>query len=89
MLKGNMREINEDEQLLLGLTLMQYRDSQQYLILYREKTFSIGLRVLVNTTQYNGPGVVADPDGCPLDKVAVRLPNDNVWWYPIESVIPV
>jgi hypothetical protein len=36
--------------------------------------------------EHGGYGVIVVSDGCPPDKVAVRLGNGNTWHYPWEEV---
>lgn len=46
--------------------------------------FPAGSNVIVKAPRYKGPGVVAGDSECPADHLAVRLPNGNVWFYPLE-----
>lgn len=48
--------------------------------------FPHGAEVLVNCERYKGPGIAVSDSQCPVDQVAVCLPNGNTWFYPIESV---
>lgn len=50
---------------------------------FKAKNFPFYAPVMVNSQRYEGPGVVWNDENCPPDKLAVRLPNDNVWWYPV------
>jgi hypothetical protein len=56
----------------------------------RRKRFPPGTLVCVDCEQYCGPGTVVSQgiqdEGCPLDKVSVRLESGNTWWYPIDKV---
>jgi hypothetical protein len=46
--------------------------------------------VQVDSERFHGIGIVADSDmdGCPLEKLAVRVESLNIWWYPIEDCQP-
>jgi hypothetical protein len=46
--------------------------------------------VQVESERFHGIGIVADSDadGCPLEKLAVRVESLNIWWYPIEDCQP-
>ena len=48
--------------------------------------FPVGTHVEVNHGRYRGPGRIVPSYSCPPDQVAVLLPNDNIWFYPVESV---
>lgn len=50
---------------------------------FKAKNFPFYAPVMVNSQRYEGPGIVWNDENCPPDKLAVRLPNDNVWWYPV------
>jgi len=64
----------------------QYLAAKKALVDARDIELPIGIKVLVAAPQYHGPGVVVGDSGCPTERVAVRIPNDNVWWYPVECV---
>lgn len=46
--------------------------------------------VQVNSERFHGIGIVCDSDidGCPLEKLAVRVESMNIWWYPLEDCQP-
>ena len=66
--------------------LARWRECEKKLIEWRSKTFPCGTIVSVDCPQYRGKGRVVPSSQCPSDKVAVVLCNDNIWWYPLESV---
>jgi hypothetical protein len=66
----------------------QYEDARENLIDAKWGAFPIGTPVLVDCPQYSGPGIITQEANTPPNKVAVRLENGNVWWYPILSVVP-
>lgn len=65
----------------------KYRSTSNALAAYKRQNLWVGRAVEV-TCRYKGPGIISDDKQCPLDYVAVRLKNENVWWYPIENVKP-
>jgi hypothetical protein len=51
--------------------------------------FPDGSVVAVESERFHGVGIVSyDDDGCPLEKLPVRVESLNVWWYPIEDCQP-
>lgn len=54
--------------------------------LEEERSKLYGRMVYVHCNQYQGYGT-ATRDDCWPDKVAVRIENGNVWWYPLDSVM--
>lgn len=64
----------------------RYRHWQSRLERAKELIFKPGTKVVVNCDRYRGPGVVTREDGCPADHLPVRVPNGNVWWYPLECI---
>ena len=70
----------------LEALLTSYRACHNALVIHRTQQFPSGTEVKVNVPgRYVGPGVAVQ-DGCPADQVAVRLPNGNTWWYPLDCV---
>lgn len=65
----------------------RFRAARAALVDARDAKFPRGMRVVVAAPQYHGPGVVVRA-GCSPDQVAVRIPNENTWWYPVECVSP-
>lgn len=65
--------------------LIRYRVERNSLEQHKAKTFPCGTPVVVSCPRYRGPGIASHSDGCPADQLPVRLPNDNVWWYPLEA----
>ena len=67
----------------------QYRELRERVLELKRERFPMGCRVKVEHRRYEGPGVIeSEVCGLPTDQIAVLLPNGNVWWYPIESVVP-
>lgn len=56
----------------------------------REKlaAFPNGSLVSVNSDRFHGVGIVTHDEGCPIDSLAVRVENENIWWYPIGDCQP-
>lgn len=52
---------------------------------YKNKFFPVGSEVRVECSQFKGFGFVSRQDGCPPDRLPVRLENGNTWQYPIEA----
>lgn len=44
--------------------------------------------VQVDSERFHGIGFVDELEGCPLEKLAVRVESLNIWWYPIEDCQP-
>lgn len=63
----------------------RYRTAKVELLQRNRLAFPLSSVVAVACPQYTGPGIVTMEDGCPPDKVPVRLENGNVWWYPVEA----
>ncbi len=55
---------------------------------YKAKSLPSGTEVTVKCDRYDGPGVVVSEDDCPIQQVAVKLPNGNTWWYDVNQVTP-
>lgn len=51
-------------------------------------TFPVDSLVQVESERFHGIGIVALDESCPLEKLAVRVESQNVWWYPIEDCKP-
>lgn len=74
-------EINE--------TVRSFLAQERQLLSVRQRFFPQGKPVMVFAKTYDGPGVV-DHDGmCHLTCVPVKIPNGNVWYYPVDCVEPV
>jgi len=67
----------------------QYEAAVKAIAAWKEKHLPRKTEVEVDHHRYQGKGVVVSAEGCPVDHVAVRLPNDNVWFYPITYVKPI
>jgi len=67
--------------------LSNYRLAKCELEIYRNRLVK-KRHVTVNAPRYHGPGVAVLDFECPPEMVAVRLPNKNVWFYPIDTVTP-
>lgn len=54
---------------------------------WKVQAYPRGARVKVDCARYCGTGEVAYDvtEACPIDHLAVKLENGNVWWYPIEN----
>jgi hypothetical protein len=63
-----------------------YRNYTAYLKEYKKQHFPVHSVVFVTSPAYSGFGRVA-PEGedVPPDKLAVKLQNENVWWYALEN----
>ena len=70
--------------------LVVYRLAKGALLEFKRVHFPINTHVIVNCPgRYVGPGITeAWSEGQP-DEVAVRLPNQNVWHYRMETVKPI
>lgn len=64
----------------------RYRHWQSRLERAKELIFKRGTKVVVNCERYQGPGVVVLNSECPPDRLPVRIPNGNVWFYPLECI---
>ncbi len=53
---------------------------------WKLSAFPLGSLVTVDDPKYHGDGHVSFDGSTPVDQVAVRLGNGNVWWYPVENV---
>lgn len=73
----------------LSELVKQYRTLAGALLEVKARQFPEGKSVQVDCDQYKGPGIVVLRDGTPPNKLAVRLGNGNVWWYPIECCTPI
>lgn len=72
----------------LDRLLAEFRERRDLLKSYRNQTFPSGTPVQVDCKRYTGPGKVVDDPDCPPDCLPVRVPNGNVWWYPLEACRP-
>jgi hypothetical protein len=45
-----------------------------------------GTKVWVHADRYTGDGTVVTDNTCPVDQVAICLPNGNTWRYPADRV---
>jgi hypothetical protein len=63
--------------------------AERQLLSVRQRFFPRGRPVMVRSERYTGPGVVDNDGLCHLTCVPVRIPNGNVWYYPVDCVEPV
>jgi len=64
-----------------------FREASIALRAWKVKTFPHGQIVRVDCKgRYEGYGIVERQDE-PPDKLAVRLENGNVWWYPLDDCV--
>jgi len=80
-----MSETNIHEEIAIMNAYLTARDKLNE---YRNDRFPCGAAVIVNCDRYRGPGVIEDDPYCPIEQVAVTLPNGNCWWYSIRFVTP-
>ncbi len=67
-------------------TIDTYRKANELLRSYRKENYPRDTVVQVDHPgQFQGQGIVVDKFECPPDHLAVRISNDNVWWYPIDK----
>lgn len=66
----------------------QYNRAVEELNYWKQKMYPPDSIVLVDSPQYKGKGKVVPSFDCPVNKLAVLLENDNIWWYPIEMCSP-
>ena len=85
-----MNAMTATERLDINDMVRSYLTAERRLLAVRQKFFHQGKPVMVRSGRYDGPGVV-DHDGimCHLTCVPVRIPNGNVWYYPVDCVDPV
>jgi len=77
------------ERLEINETVRSFLAAERQLLAVRQRFFPQGKPVMVRSGRYDGPGVV-DHDGmCHLACVPVRVPNGNLWYYPVDCVDPV
>lgn len=75
------------EDALLASVLSSYRQSASTLREFNQSRYRTGQFVRVDDPRFKGVGMVAPRSSeIPPDLVPVRLENDNVWWYRIESI---
>lgn len=65
--------------------LRRFRTAREQLTEARQQEYPAGRGVRVVNERYNGYGMIAEDDGCPVDQLAVKLENGNTWWYPLED----
>lgn len=71
---------------ILRARLAAFRKAAERLKEARDAEFKAGRAVRVNRESgHHLYGLVTTNDGCPLDQLAVRLENGNVWWYPLDD----
>ena len=67
--------------------LDRWREASKSLLEERIENLPVGIAVVVDCPQYKGPGIIVPTSqDCPPDKIPVLLPNENIWWYPIDMV---
>ena len=70
---------------LLVEALDAYKSAAMKLERLRREQFPEGCSVRIASGQYHGLGEVVAVPECPLDQIAVRIENGNLWWYPLET----
>lgn len=57
---------------------------------YRTARYKSGQFVRVNDARFKGVGMVcAYSSEIPPNKLPIRLENNNVWWYDLESIVEI
>ena len=70
-----------------GDLLDRWREASESLRQWKFENLPPGTAVIVDCKRYKGPGkTVPISHDCPTDCIPVLLPNENIWWYPIDVV---
>lgn len=77
------------ERLEINETVRSFLAAERQLLAVRQRFFPQGKPVMVRSGRYDGPGVVDHNGMCHLACVPVRVPNGNLWYYPVDCVDPV
>ena len=87
--EAEVNKMNESEKREIKDKVKSFLACERELLEVRQRFFTQGRPVMVKTSRYDGPGVVEHDGRCHMTCVPVRLPNGNVWYYPVECVDPI